>query len=213
MEPSPRRDRRQPTAPDRRDPSIVRAIRVAPVCDRCLVDEDVVAAAPELLALVDVELFVSSGAPRAAFVERVSDDRSVPMFNLDRLVLKEAGWAIDGSGPCPPAVGSDLKPAPHPYALGPQWSGVNCWRADFGDEMMGTVDHDWCTEEHEPIVGGVSLASGSPWRWAFSFRNQNIAGRAESPLHAAGIVEALALCFGAAVFELSPTPDDDRSPR
>ncbi|MGZ4673036.1 MAG: hypothetical protein ACXV5U_09150 [Ilumatobacteraceae bacterium] len=44
----------------------------------------------------------------------------------------------------PESSGGYLELLPHPYALGPTWAGGNCWRADFGDEVTGIVDHDWC---------------------------------------------------------------------
>lgn len=112
------------------------------------------------MALVDVELFVSSGAPRTAFSERLTDVGSVPMFDLDLGVLRAAGWVIDGTGMRPPEGSSaSVSPPPHPYALGPKWIGENCWRADFGHGLTGIVDHDWCDAV---VATGLGVASGVP---------------------------------------------------
>ncbi len=158
------------------------------------------------MALVDVELFVSSGAPRAAFTVRPTEVGAAPTFDLNRRLLEASGWDVDESALRPPEECSMyLIPPPHPYALGPRWTGVNCWRADFGDEMVGIVDHDWCSEGHEHIDGGPPVASGSPWRWAFFTRTRQVAGRAESPLHAAAVVEAMALKDGSPAFVRSPS--------
>ena len=164
------------------------------------------------LALVDVELFVSSGAPRSAFTVRPTEPGPLPSFDVDVTVLLRHGWTLEVSGSRPP-LGSDgyLEPPPHPYDLGPKWTGGNCWRADFGNELSGIVDHDWCEQEHERLDGGPPIASGSPWRWAFTSRTQSVTGRAKSPLHAAAAVEALALEYGAAPFECSPNPHGVRA--
>ena len=166
------------------------------------------------LALVDVELFVSSGAPRSAFIVRPAEPGSLPSFELDVAVLRQHGWTIEGSGSRPPeSADGYLVPPPHPYVLGPRWVGGICWRAEFGDEVTGIVDHDWCEQEHERVDGGPPLASGSPWRWAFITRTLSVTGRAENPLHAAAAVEALALDHGWGPFESSPNPEGIRAPR
>ena len=56
------------------------------------------------------------------------------------------------------------------------------------------------------------LRQAAPWRWAFTSRTQSVTGRAQSPLHAAAAVEALALEYGAAPFECSPNPHGVRAP-
>jgi hypothetical protein len=165
------------------------------------------------MALVDVELFVSSGAPRSAFTVRPTEPGSSPSFDLDVAVLQRHGWTIEASGPQPPeGSGGYLEPPSDPYVLGPKWTGTNCWRANLGDEMTGIVDHNWCEQEHERVDDGPPLASGSPWRWAFITRRLSVTGRAESPLHAAAAVEALALDHGSAPFESSPDPEGIRAP-
>ena len=90
------------------------------------------------LALVDVELFVSTGAPRSAFTVRPTEPGPLPSFDVDVTVLLRHGWTLEVSGSRPP-LGSDgyLEPPPHPYDLGPRWTGGNCWRADFGNELSG----------------------------------------------------------------------------
>lgn len=182
------------------------------LCHPGAVDDDHRMSAAEPLTLVDVDLFVSAGAPRAAFVRRPSDSGSIPTFDLDRAVLESAGWAIDDSSFRPPARSSLLRPPPHPYALGPTWTGCHCWRADFGGGATGIIDHDWCNENHPPIEGGPPLTSRSPWRWAFSTDSQRAAGRAASPLHAAAFVEALASKSGVTAFVASPPSDGVRAP-
>jgi hypothetical protein len=166
------------------------------------------------LALVDVELYVSSGAPRSAFTVRPTEPGISPSFDMDVAVLQRHHWTVEASGPQPPGgLGGYLEPPSHPYALGPKWTGGNCWRAKFGDDASGIVDHNWCEQSHEPVDGGPPLASGSPWRWTFITTTQRVTGRAESPLHAAIAVEALALEHGSPPFARSPSPEGIRGPR
>ena len=124
------------------------------------------------LALVDVELFVSSGVPRYVFTvlpEIAWPSPTSPRFRVEHEALLALGWQRDAlTGTPQPAAGHepDLE-MPHPYALGPSWTGSNCWRAEFkvGDLfVVGLVDHRWTVAHSGTCVLGSEMASDSPWR-------------------------------------------------
>jgi len=150
------------------------------------------------LALVDVELFVSSGAPRWAFTVLPASAWSsptAPAFRADVDALLQAGWQRDDiDRTMQPS--SDYEPdlgAPHPYALGPAWVGSNCWRAELMlDDLVviGLVDHRWADTHSGTCTLGDELVSGSPWRWhAVALDGRAACGRAETPVLAASSAE------------------------
>ena len=159
------------------------------------------------MVLVDMEGLVSSGVPRAAFALCQLDEDGAPRFTLDVEQIKANGWTFEGDSLRPPKhqPGFAILP-PHPYALGPRWVGGNCWTADFAPTVHGTVDHDWCHEDHGRPEYGLPLASKSPWRFVLTTDVEQVAGRAESPLEAARMAEDLALSRGVAHFIRSPQP-------
>jgi hypothetical protein len=162
------------------------------------------------LALVDVELFVSSGVPRHAFTVLPEGEwlsPTVPKFRLDNDALLGLGWQRDGGvGKLQPPGGHESDPrVPHPYELGPMWMGANCWRADFrmGNVIvLGLVDHRWATTHSGTCEPGDELASGSPWRWhVVGLESGAVCGRAETPVGAAFSAEDVLVASGARICE------------
>ena len=162
------------------------------------------------LALVDVELFVSSGVPREAFtVLPVGEwlSPTVPKFRLDDDVLLGLGWQRDaGVGTLQPPGGHESDPGvPHPYALGPMWLGANCWRAEFriGNVIvLGLIDHRWATTHSGTCEPGDELASDSPWRWhVVGLESGAVCGRAETPVGAAFFAEDVLVASGVHIRE------------
>jgi hypothetical protein len=162
------------------------------------------------LALVDVELFVSSGVPRRAFTvlpEVAWWSPTVPKFRLSDDTLLGLGWQRDAlSGTLQPAAAHEADhEAPHPYALGPVWTGANCWRAEVRIGtliVVGLVDHRWATTHSGTCALGDDLASGSPWRWhVVGLESGAVCGRAETPVQAAFCAEAVLVASGARILE------------
>ncbi len=162
------------------------------------------------LALVDLELFVSSGVPRHTFTVLPEGEwlsPTVPKFRLDDDALLGLGWQRDrGIGTLQPPVGPESDPGvPHPYALGPMWMGANCWRADvrIGNVIvLGLVDHRWATTHSGTCEPGDELQSGSPWRWhVVGLESGAVCGRAETPVGAAFFAEDVLLLSGARISE------------
>ena len=162
------------------------------------------------LALIDVELLVSSGVPRHAFTMipvAAGLSPTVPWFHLDEDALFGLGWRRDRlAGTMQPPSGDeqDLE-APHPYALGPVWDGASCWRAEFtvgGLTVVGLVDHRWATTHSGACALGGELASGSPWRWhVLGLKSGAVCGRAETPVFAAFAAEDVLVASGASIRE------------
>ena len=155
---------------------------------------------PHELAMVDVELFVSGGAPRDAFVLVPPEPTQTwPRFRVAADRLTRAGWTFGNGGWQPPYHAEVDAGAAHPYDVGPAWEGGNSWRAIFrlllGDVTIEAhIDHEWCLEDFE---GMPDLPSGSPWCWRIvrlptAFR----CGRAENPVRAAAAIEDILIDAG-----------------
>lgn len=160
------------------------------------------------LAMVDVEGFVAGGAPRAAFTPEPTLEGSLPFWSIDAEMLRRAGWIVtDTSWQPPPRIG--FEPSPHPYALGPMWTGGNTWHAEFvvaGRIVRCTVDHELiAVHRGDGCNPGPPIASGSPWRWHITEQQTYRCGRSESPLEAAAAVEASMRAAGADDFEPTMT--------
>jgi hypothetical protein len=161
------------------------------------------------LALVDVELFVLAGAPRAAFTVLADAGASAsgPAFRVDDVALVEAGWRRDGlDGSLQPSGASRNDPdTPHPFALGSVWIGSGCWRAEFavGDVVVvGLVDHRWSDSHSEICDLGDELTSKSPWRWhVLTPTGSAVCGRAETPVLAAFAAEDALIASGARIID------------
>lgn len=155
--------------------------------------------------MVDVELFVSSGAPRSAFV--FVGTREDPWWTLDREVLARLGWVFDGNGAATvPGVADPT--IPHPFDLGPTWTarlGPGRWVAGFrggGGSAHGVVVHEMSLDDVDAACDpGPPLTSESPWRWVITdAEGGEHCGRAENPVLAALAVEDIALQLGAIAF-------------
>ncbi len=160
------------------------------------------------LGLIDAVALVEDGAEWTMFAMHFAEN-GLPMFEVNIATLRHAGWVIDSHGEShsltpPPSASVSTEPPPSGYSLSRIWEGGNCWQATFGEGVGGVVDHQWCTVDHDEIDAGEPLASKSPWRWLFVSGDQRVAGRAESPLQAAAMVEALARVHGSASFTPSP---------
>ena len=164
---------------------------------------------PDELAMVDVELFVSCGTPREAFVlVPPQPTEPWPRFRVVGDRLTRAGWTFGHSGWQPPFTAEADAGAAHPYDVGPAWEGGNSWRAVFHllrgvVTIKGHVDHEWCLEGFEAVP---DLPSGSPWCWRIvglptGFR----CGRAENPVLAAAAVEDILIDAGCHTFERTQT--------
>ncbi len=159
---------------------------------------------------VDVELFVSSGVPRHAFSVLPADAwlaPDVPLFQLAFATLVSLGWAVDadqGTFERPNQHAIDLS-VPHPYDLGPSWSGGNSWRASFNTgatEIVGLVDPEWAHAHHGACDPGAELDSASPWRWhVLAGDGSSLCGRAETPVLAAFAAETALIEAGADIPE------------
>ena len=162
------------------------------------------------LAPVDVELFVSSGVPRHAFSVIPADAwlaPDAPLFRLAIATLVSLGWAVDeeqGTFEEPDQHEIDLS-VPHPYDLGPTWSGANLWRASFGTgstEIVGLVDAEWAEAHRGACDPGAELDSASPWRWhVLAGDGSSVCGRAETPVLAAFAAESALIEAGADILE------------
>ena len=159
---------------------------------------------PHDLAMVDVELFASSGAPRDAFVlVPPESSQTWPRFRVSGDRLTRAGWTFGDVGWQPPSNAEVDAGAAHPYDVGPAWEGGNSGRAMFrllrGDVMIEAhVDHEWSLEDFEAVP---DLPSGSPWCWRIAglptgFR----CARAENPVLAAAAVEDILIDAGCHTF-------------
>lgn len=160
------------------------------------------------LALVDVEGFVGEGVPRHAFVLLPVagwSSTDVPRFRLASSTLVALGWEVDHAAgimrpPDRPEIELSL---PHPYELGPIWSGANCWRAEFRvatTEVVGLVDHRWAGRHGGLCEPGEELISGSPWYWHVLRSDAgSVCGRAETPVLAAFAAESVLIDVGADV--------------
>jgi len=164
---------------------------------------------PTDLAMVDVELFVSGGAPRDALVLVPAEPpRTWPRFWLQSEVLTHAGWRFRGGGWQPPADAEAGVEAVHPYSVGDAWRGGNSWVAEFrllrGDlTVEAHVDHEWFLDGFETVP---SLPSGSPWCWRIvGLPTGYRCGRAENPVLAAAAVEAVLIDVGCRTFERTQT--------
>lgn len=151
---------------------------------------------PEVIALVDVELFVRDGAPRSAF-ELVSE--AYPFwYRVSAEELLKNGFAIteQGAWRSPPGPLSSLV---HPFELGPGWEGIANWTAEFGTEDGGSVH---CVVSHELLLsqelrdGVRPSATSSPWIWLVESR---VRGRSNSPVEAAADAESAAAAMGASI--------------
>ena len=161
-----------------------------------------------VLALVDVELFVSSGAPRRAFTVHPRTawwSPTSPAFSVDDDALVQAGWQCDGlDGTLHPSRAREPDPeVPHPYALGPAWIGSNCWHAEFMVDdtiVSGFVDHRWAGTHLGICELGDEMASDSPWRWhVVAPDGRAVCGRAETPVLAAFAAENALVASGARI--------------
>lgn len=157
------------------------------------------------LAPVDVELFVSAGVPRHAFSVLPGADwlaPAVPMFRLASATLVSLGWTVDSDAGS--FRGSNQHEVdvsvPHPYELGPSWSGANSWRAALSTgtaEFVALVDFKWANAHVGTCDPGEELASESPWRWHVLGPNGSSAcGRAETPVLAAFAAETVLIEAG-----------------
>jgi hypothetical protein len=158
--------------------------------------------------MVDVELFVSAGAPRAAFRQESTSDDSESFWSVDADMLQRAGWVLNDDGwQGPLRVG--VVPQPHPYGLGPMWGGSGAWRADFvvnGRTMSCAIDHEaLSTHSRDECRPGPPLASASPWLWHIADEQTQVCGRSENPLEAATQVESLMRAAGADTFAPTST--------
>ncbi len=162
------------------------------------------------LAPVDVELFVSSSVPRHAFSvlpKHAWLAPDVPLFRLTFATLVSLGWVVDdeqGTFEGPNQREIDLS-VPHPYDLGPSWSGANSWRASFragATEIVGLVDHEWAHAHHGACDPGAELTSASPWRWhVLAGDRSSVCGRGETPVLAAFAAETALIEAGADIPE------------
>lgn len=157
--------------------------------------------------MVDVELFVQGGAPRAAFTPEPTTAGSMPFFSVDVEMLRRAGWVGgSGTGWTPPPRSRHV-PDLHPYGLGPMWAGSTTWHAEFvvgGRTLHCTIDHELISVHlRNGCDPGPPLASASPWLWHIAEQQAHHCGRSESPLEAAAAVEEL--MRGAVEFEPTMT--------
>lgn len=140
-------------------------------------------------ALIDVELLVSSGAPRSAFqVVPESEESGSPRFEVSSSILAARNRRLDES-----AEFVEDQPA-HPYDLGPLWHGNGCWTADFGVDDRGMtrsalVHHRWCPVDHSPIRFPDFVEPQVYWRWAYISGSQAVYGSADTPRAAADAAE------------------------
>lgn len=160
------------------------------------------------LALIDVEGFVGAGVPRHAFIllpvaSWLSTE--APMFRLASSTLVALGWEVDrAAGIMGPPDRPEIELAlPHPFGLGPIWSGGNCWRAEFRvatTEVVGLVNHRWASRHGGICEPGEELISGSPWYWHVLRSDAgSVCGRAETPVLAAFAAERVLIDAGADV--------------
>jgi hypothetical protein len=162
------------------------------------------------LAPVDVELLVGSGLPRQAFSVLPAESwlaPDVPVFGLAIATLVSLGWTVDednGTFEGPDQHEIDLS-VPHPYDLGPSWSGTNSWIASFSTgatEIVGRVDGEWAHAHHSVCDPGARLDSASPWRWhVLTGDGSSVCGRAETPVLAAFAAETALIEAGADIPE------------
>jgi hypothetical protein len=161
------------------------------------------------LALVDVDMFVSSGAPRAAFQQL--DHRR---WRMDVDMLRAAGWTIHASGSAVGLPIDDPRWLTHAHAwdLGPAWAGGQTWTATFSLPDVAVAIEAWVQPEWslpDPQAIGRALPSRSPWCWRIhGLPAGRRAGRAELPIFAAAEVERIVLDAGAAPFERTRTQRD-----
>ena len=167
--------------------------------------------------MVDVELLVASGAPRDVFsMTPAAPSARWPTWRLDDAKLRAFGWIVaDGHCYLPDSV-ADIE-VPHPYDLGPAWDGANSWRATFTlrthETAVAFVDHEACGAERLACNAGPPLASGSPWRWRVDGLPGGVrCGRAETPVAAAILVEAVVVEAGSEQFVGTPTRRTHRRP-
>ena len=157
----------------------------------------------------DVELFVSSGASRKAFVLVPPEaTQTWPTFRVAGDRLARDGWTFGNGGWQPPSNAEVDAGAAHPYDVGPAWEGGNSWLAIFrllrGDVTIEAhVDHEWCLENFEAVP---DLPSGSPWCWRIAgLPTGFMCGRAENPVLAAVAVENILIYAGCDTFERTQT--------
>ncbi len=147
------------------------------------------------LPLIDVELLVSSGAPRSAFTLMSEVDL---LYRVSVEHLRQAGWTICERGSFEPPARQGPRPT-HPFDLGPHWEGIVTWRAAFATADGAIVRCVVCHERRLPegTKGKAEISEDlSPWIWIV---DSSIGGRSASPVAAAADAEAAAMSLGAVI--------------